>query len=67
MKAFQVQYHESLWKRLGRFWDLLTASFSPASQAESASEASRVRLAVALGRLERNLLAGKVEYQMEAM
>ncbi|TYJ51520.1 hypothetical protein B9479_007904 [Cryptococcus floricola] len=59
-----------LFDDVGRTWALLAASFDPSEQADKssfASEDSRLELALALAKLERNLVAGLLELQRESI
>ena len=54
------------WDRLGSIWAALAQSFDPSktsNECRQPSENSRISLALALGKLERNLIAGLQEYQ----
>ncbi|WRT68341.1 uncharacterized protein IL334_005317 [Kwoniella shivajii] len=60
--------HQTIFDALASCWKGLAESFDPSSKAGSsskgfASEDSRIQLALALGKLERNLIAGIKEYQ----
>ncbi|WOO81287.1 Copper transport protein 86 [Vanrija pseudolonga] len=62
---------DDVWALLGRLWAQLADSFDPtpgsaAARAQLASEDSRIALALAAAKLERNLVAGVYEYQKAA-
>lgn len=57
----------SFWAGLGQIWAALAHELDPTSTLSEGELGSRVRLAVALGKLERNLVAGLEEHQQEAM
>ena len=56
----------SIYDTLGPFWKSLAASFSPSSSAVL-SEDARVSFALSLGKLERNVIAGRADAQVQAM
>ncbi|ORY35467.1 spinocerebellar ataxia type 10 protein domain-domain-containing protein [Naematelia encephala] len=55
-----------IWSRLGAIWKSIALSFAPAVSSSTSSEDSRIYLALALAKFERNLLAGLREHQDEA-
>lgn len=58
----------AVWDRLSALWPALAHSFDHVTQdATQASEDSRLALALALGKLERNLVAGLLPHQEAAM
>ncbi|WVQ81893.1 hypothetical protein IAT38_004020 [Cryptococcus sp. DSM 104549] len=61
---------DNFFDHLGKFWEGLAASFDPSSASTStvsfASEDSRINLALAFGKLERNLVAGLQPFQLHA-
>lgn len=57
---------DGLWDRLGGLWPSISSSFHPTTGSAIASEDSRVSLALALAKLERNLVAGLEEHQAQA-
>jgi len=66
-KALSTQ-SESIWDRIGLLWRALALSFDPGNVASSlgASEDSRISLVLALGKLERNLVARLQAHQEAA-
>lgn len=59
----------TVWDRIGALWAAISSSFtpSPSSGATLASEESRISVASALAKLERNLVAGLQVHQEAAM
>lgn len=63
----QISSGRSLWDRIGQIWIALSAAFHPITGKAIASEDSRISLALALAKLERNLIAGIEEHQAHAV
>ncbi|WVR07462.1 hypothetical protein IAU60_004503 [Kwoniella sp. DSM 27419] len=63
---------DNIFHKLGAYWERLAQCFDPsvaseASQVNLASEDSRIQVALALGKLERNLVAGLLPFQNKAV
>ncbi|WWC93724.1 hypothetical protein V866_000560 [Kwoniella sp. B9012] len=66
-----IEDDETIFEALSTFWDGLAQAFDPSEAADNdrkgwASEDSRIQLALALGKLERNLIAGIQPFQDRA-
>lgn len=60
-EEIEAQFQPSLWLYFAGLWPLVADALDPMV------DGGPVLLAVALGKLERNMLAGSVEAQKEAM
>ncbi|WVQ74876.1 hypothetical protein IAR50_004483 [Cryptococcus sp. DSM 104548] len=69
-EILSIDAASELFVHIGNTWELLATSFDPSEHTDKssfASEDSRLELALALAKLERNLVAGLLDFQNEAI
>ena len=63
----ELSLDQSLWEKLRELWNALAETLHPTKASSGSSEDSLTNLALALAKLDRNLVAGLEDHQAKAL